>query len=138
MCDYSLENVASRAATVADRLVSTSFTGTFTRGFAGADDLGTAVCLRPGTEIAFEQAPRFEDPMSHSAQTASGTTARFRQVNLQAPCTHHDALEFADGSIVLVARLVPGQRATVLQLPIDPEHAEPAETAKQDSETVNV
>ena len=116
MCDYSLENVASRPATVADRLVSTNFTGTFTRGFAGADDLGTAVCLRPGTEIAFEQAPRFEDPMSHSEQAASGTTARFRQVNLQAPCTHHDALEFADGSIVLVARLVPGQRATVLQL----------------------
>ncbi len=77
MCDYSLENVASRPATVADRLVSTNFTGTFTRGFAGADDLGTAVCLRPGTEIAFEQAPRFEDPMSHSEQAASGTTARF-------------------------------------------------------------
>src|ERR1700755_834140 len=47
MCDYSLENVASRPATVADRLVSTTFTGTFTRGFAGADDPSTAVCLRP-------------------------------------------------------------------------------------------
>ena len=88
MCDYSLENVASRPATVADRLVSTTFTGTFTRGFAGADDPNTAVCLRPGTEIAFEAAPRFEDPLSHSEQTASGATARFRQVNLQAPCTH--------------------------------------------------
>ena len=139
MCDYSLENVASRPATVADRLVSTNFTGTFTRGFAGADDTGTAVCLRPGTEIAFEQAPRFEDPMSHSEQTVSGLTARFRQVNLQAPCTHHDALEFADGTTVLVARLIPGQRATVLQLPVEPESAEPAiEAAKRETEALNV
>ena len=31
--------------------------------------------------------------------------------------THHDALEFPDGQVVLVARLCAGQRATVLQLP---------------------
>jgi hypothetical protein len=34
--------------------------------------------------------------------------------------THHDALEFPDGRIVLLTRLVPGQRATVLQLPAQP------------------
>ena len=33
------------------------------------------------------------------------------------PVTHHDALEFPDGQVVLVARLCAGQRATVLQLP---------------------
>ena len=33
------------------------------------------------------------------------------------PCTHHDALEFPDGQIVLVTHLREGQRATVLQLP---------------------
>jgi hypothetical protein len=32
--------------------------------------------------------------------------------------THHDALEFPDGQVVLVTRLCEGQRATVLQLPI--------------------
>ena len=31
--------------------------------------------------------------------------------------THHDALEFPDGVVVLVSRLCEGQRATVLQLP---------------------
>ena len=31
--------------------------------------------------------------------------------------THHDALEFPDGEVVLVSRLCEGQRATVLQLP---------------------
>ena len=30
---------------------------------------------------------------------------------------HHDALEFPDGSIVLVTDLCEGQHATVLQLP---------------------
>jgi hypothetical protein len=43
--------------------------------------------------------------------------ARFRQVNMDDPHVHHDALEFPGGQIVMVTRLVPGQRATVLQLP---------------------
>ena len=33
------------------------------------------------------------------------------------PVTHHDALEFPDGQVVLLSRLCVGQRATVLQLP---------------------
>ena len=33
------------------------------------------------------------------------------------PHVHHDALEFPSGQIVMVTRLVAGQRATVLQLP---------------------
>jgi hypothetical protein len=44
--------------------------------------------------------------------------ARFRQINLDSPCTHHDALEFPDGQIVLLTHLRAGQRATVLQLPV--------------------
>ena len=31
---------------------------------------------------------------------------------------HHDAIEFPDGSHVLVTQLCEGQRATVLQLPV--------------------
>ena len=50
---------------------------------------------------------------------AKGCTARFRQVNAEIPHVHHDALEFADGSVVLVAKLLPGQIATILQLPIE-------------------
>jgi hypothetical protein len=33
------------------------------------------------------------------------------------PCSHHDALEFPDGRIVLLTHLLSGQHATVLQLP---------------------
>jgi hypothetical protein len=52
--------------------------------------------------------------------------ARFRQVNMDNPCTHHDALEFPDGQIVLVTHLREGQRATVLQLPAQPKNADAA------------
>jgi hypothetical protein len=120
MCDYSLEHVASRPAAVADRLITTNFKHTVTRGFAGTGDLNTAVCLRPGTEIAFDTEPRYEDPVTLRELTAPGKVARFRQVDVHIPHMHHDALEFADGTVVLLARLVQGQRATVLQLPSVP------------------
>jgi hypothetical protein len=117
MCDYSLENVASRKAKQDDKLVSTRFAGTFTRGFAAADDLSTAVCLAPGTEIAFEAEIRYEDLVTGNVRTAQSKVARFRQVDLDMLYAHHDALEFPDGNVVRVARLLEGQHATVLQLP---------------------
>jgi len=117
MCDYSLENVASRKAVVSDRLISTNFHYTVTRGFAGEGDLGTAVCLMPGTEVVFDTDPRYEDPTDLRQYTAPSKVARFRQVDVSVRYVHHDALEFADGTIVPVARLVQGQWATVLQLP---------------------
>jgi hypothetical protein len=45
-------------------------------------------------------------------------------VNVDNPCTHHDALEFPDGQIVLLTHLRAGQRATVLQLPAQPNAAQ--------------
>jgi hypothetical protein len=120
MCDYSLEHVASRPAVVADRLIVTGFRHTITRGFAGAGDLNTAVCLRPGTELAFDEAVRYEHPITHWQKTARSNVARFRQIDMHVAHAHHDALEFADGTIVPLARLLPGQWATVLQLPSVP------------------
>ena len=57
MCDYSLEIVASRPAMVGDKLISTSFPHTITRGFASADDRNIAVCLLPGTELPWDSVP---------------------------------------------------------------------------------
>jgi hypothetical protein len=48
------------------------------------------------------------------------TTAIFRQVNNDNPHTHHDALEFPDGKMVLLTQLLEGQEATVLQPPAQP------------------
>jgi hypothetical protein len=52
MCDYSLHHVASRPAKVGDQLTTRDF-GTGTRGFAAAEDAFVAVCVLPGTELAF-------------------------------------------------------------------------------------
>ena len=120
MCDYSLHHVASRPAKVGDRLVSTRFINTPTGGFSAIDNPNVAVCLLPGTEIAFEQDVECEAALGILPSRKVGQRlARFRQVNLDQPCVHHDALEFADGKVVLLTRLREGQRATVLQLPAD-------------------
>jgi hypothetical protein len=55
MCDYSLHFVASRPAKVGDKLVTTEFNNSLTRGFAAVGEPHVAVCLLPGTEVAFER-----------------------------------------------------------------------------------
>jgi hypothetical protein len=120
MCDYSLDFVASRPAKVGDKLVSTQFRNSITRGFASVEEPGIAVCLLPGTEIAFEKDVEYE--LLFRSGLILGKVARFRRVNPSNPHSHHDALEFPDGQIVLLTRLRPGQFATVLQLPASLEN----------------
>src|SRR5712691_585613 len=55
MCDYSLQHVANRPAKVGDKLVSTQFQNSITRGFAAVGEPGVAVCLLPGTELVFDR-----------------------------------------------------------------------------------
>jgi hypothetical protein len=59
------------------------------------------------------------------------TTAIFRQVNKDNPRSHHDALEFPDGQIVLLTHMVEGQKATVLQLPAQPATAAEAKAQER-------
>lgn len=128
MCDYSLENVASRAAVKGEKLVSTRFANAMTKGFAGVTDRTVAVCLRPGTELAFDNTVEFEKNCIETSRTMV-KVAIFRQIDLDRRHTHHDALEFSDGQLVRLASLRPGQTATVLQLPHEAvERAVPAET----------
>jgi len=116
MCDYSLHFVASRPARVGDKLVSARFRTSPTRGFAAIGQADIAVCLLPGTEVAFERDVEF-DGLFGFRRSLKQKLARFRQINLDQPTMHHDALEFPDGEIVLVTQLREGQHATVLQLP---------------------
>jgi hypothetical protein len=116
MCDYSLELVSSRPAKIGDKLVSAGFPHTVSRGFASVDDPTVAVCLLPGTELAFEEDVRCETGIVWS-RNLGHRVASFRQINTDLRNRHHDALEFPDGQIVLLTCLCRGQRATVLQLP---------------------
>ena len=124
MCDYSLHHVATRPAKIEDKLVATKFPNSITRGFAAAGEPHVAVCLLPGTEIAFDREVEHENHLGSAIVRQPASVARFRQIDTQNPYVHHDALEFPDGTIVLLTRLVQGQRATVLQLPAAPHTAE--------------
>ena len=128
MCDYSMEHIASRAAKVGDRLTTTNFFGTLTSGFAAVDEPGVAVCLQPGTELAFDSEVKRKGFWSY--KNIGQTMAVFRQTNRDIAATFHDALEFADGQTVLLTLLKKGQTATVLQLPAMP-HAKEAQSREE-------
>ena len=132
MCDYSLHSVASRPAKVDDKLVVTDFARSITRGFTAVGEPDVAVCLRPGTELAFEDNVRYDRARSFFGKArVDHKVARFRQVNMDDPHVHHDALEFPGGQIVMVTRLVARQSATVLQLPAQPMTASETEPQKR-------
>ena len=98
MCDYSLHHVATRPAKVEDKLVVTKFGHSITRGFSAIGEPGVAVCLLPGTELAFERNVECEPALGILPTRKLGQkVARFRQVNLHHPSVHHDALEFPTG-----------------------------------------
>lgn len=138
MCDYSLTNVKSRPAAVGDKLIVRNF-GTGTRGFAeaaynadgspgAAQDV--AVCVLPGTELAFDAPVESHANMYGEEPTSAlPSVAKFAQINKDRSHCHHDSIEFADGRQVLLTYLIEGQRATVLQLPAAPKND--AEREKQ-------
>jgi hypothetical protein len=132
MCDYSLHSVKSRPANVGDKLTTRDF-GTGTRGFAASEDASIAVCVLPGTELAFAQeVKRLPARLwAWHNHVIKHTTAIFRQINREKAMAHHDALEFPDGQIVLLTSLSEGQQATVLQLPADPKTAVEAEAQRR-------
>jgi hypothetical protein len=132
MCDYSLHNVTSRPAKVGDKLTTRDF-GTGTHGFAASENAGIAVCVLPGTELAFT------DPVECGPagllgwvrKTVDYRTAIFRQINMERAAAHHDALEFPDGQVALLTSLKEGQEAVVLQLPTRLQNPSDAETERR-------
>lgn len=118
MCDYSLHAIASRPARLGEELRTAVFPSTCTRGFADPDEPNVAVCVLPGTELAFDRDVAWDRPFAFLRRTPTGKLVRFRQVNAHDPYVHHDAVEFPDGRTVLLTKLRPGQRATVVQLPV--------------------
>jgi hypothetical protein len=109
-----------------------------TRGFAAIGEPNVAVCLLPGTEVAFEKEVKYERFFALFPSMKFGKlakkVARFRQINVGKPGVHRDALEFPDGEIVLLTRLCEGQHVTVLQLPASPRPVNAKEGQKRDSQ----
>src|SRR5947209_17675962 len=95
MCDYSLHHVKSRPAKVGDKLRTVNF-NTGTRGFASPDDRTTAVCVLPGTELAFSEEVKC-DPfrlLNWRVRIIESRKAILRQVNKDIMRMHYDELEF--------------------------------------------
>jgi hypothetical protein len=135
MCDYSLHQVASRPAKVGDELVTTRFGRSITRGFAAVGEPDVAVCLLPGTELAFQEPVRYEGRIGlFGHRKTEQRVARFRKINSHDAHTHHDALEFPSGDVVLLTEVIEGQRAKVLQL--SAAHRVKVEAEEQQSESL--
>jgi hypothetical protein len=131
MCDYSLHSIKSRPAKIGDKLTTRDF-GTGTRGFAASENPSVAVCVLPGTELAFaNEVKRLPVRLWPWRDAIGHKTAIFRQINKDRIAAHHDALEFPDGEIVLLTLLAEGQQASVLQLPAEPKNAAEAEAQKR-------
>ena len=130
MCDYSLRAVASRPAEVGETVITTNFRGTSTRGFASESDPNTAVCMLPGTELAFAENVRYDSRWIWP-KTLDFRVGVFGEIDPHIPDRHHDAVEFPDGTFVLVTQLCEGQRVTVLQLPVTQSVTEHAHKAAE-------
>src|SRR5258707_5302169 len=128
MCDYSLHAVATRPAQVGETLITTTFRGTATRGFASENEPAVAVCMLPGTELAFAEDVKYDNRWIW-ARAINFRVGKFGVMDPNVPHRHHDAIEFPDGSNVLVTQLCEGQRVTVLQLPVAQQVTEHAQSA---------
>ena len=93
-------------AKVGDELTTHNF-GRGARGFAASEDATVAVCVLPGTELAFaheiKRLPTRLWPWHDSV--IQHKPAIFRQINKDKIAAHHDALEFPDGQTVLLTFL---------------------------------
>ena len=132
MCDYSLQSTLSRPAKVGDKLTTRNF-GTGTRGFAAPENSKVAVCVLPGTELAFTREITVPKAglLGWTAIALGHTTAIFRQVNKDQPLRHHDALEFPDGKMVLLTELCEGQAQRCFSCRRSPSTAAEEEAQKR-------
>jgi hypothetical protein len=79
--------------------------------------------MLPGTELAFAETVKYDNRWIWTKEI-NFRVGKFGVKDPEIPDRHHDAIEFPDGSSVLVTQLYEGQRVTVLQLPMVHQPAE--------------
>jgi hypothetical protein len=127
MCDYSLHAAAQKPAEKGQKMKTArlTYTAGSSGGFFDADDPNVAICLQPGTEVAFDKPPLLRRgyfafvPSMIRRQLGQGLpqVATFRKVDTANERAHHDALEFAGGRVVKIDELKAGLSAKVVSLP---------------------
>src|SRR5258707_13535498 len=101
MCDYSLHAVATRPAQVGETLISTTFRGTSTRGFASEKEPEVAVCMLPGTELAFAEDVRYNNRWIWT-KSVNFRVGNFGPTDPEVPHRHIDAIQCPTRSAILV------------------------------------
>jgi hypothetical protein len=81
--------------------------------------------MLPGTELAFAGNVKYQSRWLWP-KVIESRVGQFTVLDPQLPHRHHDAVEFPDGTWVLVTQLMEGQRVTVLQLPVTSHNSKPA------------
>jgi hypothetical protein len=141
MCDYSLMSIPNRLAVEGEDLVTYRFhSGSIgfasepdVRRMAGSNDPRAggfwsslrsyytnpplaepvcAVCVPPGARLILQDIP---ERLQHKLNVASSEEVTFVQMGLDA-YNYRDAVRFESGREIRLQDLMPGQRATVLQL----------------------
>jgi hypothetical protein len=123
---------------VGDTLVTTKFKHALTGGFCAVSEPNVAVCLLPGTELAFEREIEGQAVFCLFRPRKLGAdVARFRRVNENQRFMHHDALDLPGGEVVLLTMLREGQHATVIQLPAtERQHKARGETVREPTSSI--
>jgi hypothetical protein len=82
-------------AKVGETLITTTFPGTPTRGFASESDPAIAVCMLPGTELAFDQEVKYDSGWVWT-KTINIRVGKFGGMNRNVQHSDHDAIKFPD------------------------------------------
>jgi hypothetical protein len=64
---------------VGEKLITTAFANSTTRGLSAPGEANVAVCLLPGTEVAFDNDVEYTDAPDLPQMRISERVARFRQ-----------------------------------------------------------
>ena len=128
MCDYSVQAGKQQREAVRGNPLITKKISDHTIGFVDVNDQTTAVCLIPGTALAFDEPVKFASG-GGSIKSIPFAGAKFCQIEKGNALTHHDALAFPDGQTVKLTLLLEGQTAMVMELPAAPKT--PAQVEQQ-------
>jgi hypothetical protein len=109
-------NAIQRHAGIGDKLITKASTKSGCSGFGLVGEPGIPVHLSPGTELAFDKDIHYYHRFSAQRFCIEHKTARFRHLpsNVNAD---NDALELADGRLIMLTELAAGQTATVMKVP---------------------
>jgi hypothetical protein len=116
MCDYSMHAVKNRKAVVGDKVKTSDFKRTSSPGLESLSEPGLAICLLPGTGVEFDEPVHHRDVNMNPHAPISFKIGRYvRKAGDQAE--FHDAFQFPDGTVVLMAYLCTNQTGTVTYVP---------------------